>query len=295
MSTIFALLLLGCSERQIPARHQTESAPFVVAVNGPLQYFAQRLLANEVEVRMLVPQGTDPAQWWPNVGAVLQLQQARLVLLNGAGYSSWLDKVSISDDKLVNTSESATDRWIALEDQVTHSHGPAGEHAHSGYAFTTWMDMNLARVQAEAVAKALSEHWPSHRETIAENLTKLLADIDALDDGYQVQASRLAGRKIIFSHPVYQYFVRRYGMSGQTLHWEPDVMPPPEQWQLLHKIAIKGTLFIWEAAPSQEVSVRISEMGISSIIIDPAANPAERDWLTVQRDNLTSLQQVAGY
>ena len=202
--------------------------------------------------------------------------------------------MSISDNTLVNTSESTADRWIALKDQVTHSHGPAGEHAHSGYAVTTWMDMSLARIQAEAVATALNVRWPRHGEIITGNLTALLADIDALDDGYKEQASRLAGRKKIFSHPVYQYFERRYGMSGYFLHWEPEVMPSEEQWQLLDKIAIEGALFIWEAEPSQEISGRISKMGISSIIIDPAANPAGRDWLTVQRENLTSLQLVAG-
>lgn len=292
ISVFFSLLLQGCGERQIPAQQQLDSASFIVATNGPLKYFVQRLLEDKVEVRMLAPEGTDPAEWRPDVDAVLQLQKARLVLLNGAGYSSWLNKVSISSNKLVNTSASVADQWIALEGQVTHSHGPGGEHAHSGYAVTTWMDMSLARIQAEAVAKALHERWPEHRELIAANLSGLLSDIDALDRGYQEQAYRLAGRKIIFSHPVYQYFERRYGMSGQSLHWEQDAMPARNQWQYLEKIIDEKTLFIWEAEPSKKISIHMSEMRVASVVVDPGANPAGTDWLTIQRKNLTSLQRV---
>ena len=106
----------------------------------------------------------DLLRWGATTAVVLivieSLLGASLVLLNGAGYSGWLDKVSLKSDSLVPTSEALRDNWIALEDQVTHSHGPGGEHAHAGYAFTTWMDMSLARVQAESVAAALVSRWP---------------------------------------------------------------------------------------------------------------------------------------
>ncbi len=75
ISVFFSLLLQGCGERQIPAQQQLDSASFIIATNGPLKYFAQRLLEDKVEVRMLVPEGTDPAEWRPDVDAVLQLQK----------------------------------------------------------------------------------------------------------------------------------------------------------------------------------------------------------------------------
>ena len=102
------------------------------------------------------------------------LQAADLVLLNGAGYEGWLDKVSISAGKLVDTSAAFRDRWIRVEDQVTHTHGPQGEHAHGDFAFTTWMDLSLARLQAEAVATALADLSPSHGNQIQAELVLLL-------------------------------------------------------------------------------------------------------------------------
>ena len=102
---LLLLIIAACGDEQKSnATQQLQRPEFIIAVNTPLQYFAQRLLDNEIEVLMLAPEGTDPAQWQPSVEDVLQLQQARLILLNGAGYSSWLSKVSISDSALVNTS-----------------------------------------------------------------------------------------------------------------------------------------------------------------------------------------------
>jgi zinc transport system substrate-binding protein len=284
--------LTGCGRE--PAKQQgiAETAPYIVAVNNPLLYFARRLIGDDIEVHLLAPGDIDPAAWQPTVADVLHLQGAELVLLNGAGYSSWLDKIAISSDKLVVTSEAVKDRWIELSDTISHSHGPAGEHAHGGYAFTTWMDMSLARAQAEAVAASLQQRWPQLSDAIAGNLTALSADIDGLDEGYRQQALRLAGRQLIYSHPVYQYFQRRYQLPGYSLHWEPGVMPAEQQWEALRQQLNDSALFIWEGEPAAPIRDRMASLGLEFVVLDPAANTSGKDWLAVQRENLARLSVV---
>lgn len=201
--------------------------------------------------------------------------------------------VTLGASKLVVTSAPARARWIELEGRVTHSHGPEGEHAHGGYAFTTWMDISLARVQAEAVAAALIDRWPEKRQQVSGNLAALLADLDALDAGYQEQAARLVGRQLIYSHPVYQYFERRYDLPGHSLHWEPGVMPTEAQWRELERLRRKVSLFVWEAGPVPAIAGRMAAMGLESVVIDPGANSGDRDWLSVQQTNLRQLSQLA--
>ncbi len=288
--SLLLLTVVACGDQRAPAtQQQPEPSEFIVAVNTPLQYFAQRLIDEDIEVRMLAPDNTDPAQWQPSIEDVLQLQRAQLILLNGAGYSGWLNKVSISDSALVNTSASVREQWIELESQVSHSHGPTGEHAHGGYAFTTWMDMSLAQVQAKAIAYALQEHWPEKVKSIDRKLDSLLADLNVIDDGFMVAATGLQNHQLIYSHPVYQYFERRYGLQGLSLHWEPDRMPSEEQWSELQRLNTDDALFIWEAKPAAEIAAHMRESGIKFVILDPAANQREKDWMTVQRENLDRL------
>lgn len=284
--------LTGCGREPAKQQGTAETAPYIVAVNNPLLYFARRLIGDDIEVRLLAPGDIDPAAWQPTVADVLHLQGAELVLLNGAGYSSWLDKIAMSSDKLVVTSEAVKDRWIELSDTISHSHGPAGEHAHGGYAFTTWMDMSLARAQAEAVAASLQQRWPQLSDAIAGNLTALSADIDGLDEGYRQQALRLAGRQLIYSHPVYQYFQRRYQLPGYSLHWEPGVMPAEQQWEALRQQLNDSALFIWEGEPAAPIRDRMASLGLEFVVLDPAANTSGKDWLAVQRENLARLSVV---
>lgn len=287
------VVLLACADEPAPGDESPATRPYIVAVNNPLYYFATRLVGEKVEVRLPVPADIDPATWQPAVADVLELQGAELVLLNGAGYSGWLDRVSLAPGRLVVTSEPARQQWIELAGQVTHSHGPEGAHAHGGYAFTTWMDLSLARVQAEVVAEALMRRWPASRDTVTGKRDALLADLDALDAGYREQAARLAGRQMIYSHPVYAYFQRRYDLAGESLHWEPDVMPSAAQWEELERLRTQETLFLWEGEPEGAIGERMTAMGLEYAVVDPAANRGQRgDWLAVQRDNLRRLGAV---
>jgi zinc transport system substrate-binding protein len=289
LTVLFCSLLTACGGDSTPTRLERKTDSFIVAVNSPLQYFAQYLIGPEIEVRMPAPTGTDPAQWQPNIEDILQLQRAELILLNGAGYSSWLNKVSLSEEQLVVTSAAARDEWIQLTGQVSHSHGPQGEHAHSGYAFTTWMDMSLAQVQAKAVARALQTRWPEREADIEGRLTGLLAELESIDRGYAEAAAELRKHQIIYSHPVYQYFERRYDLPGNSLHWEPDVMPGDEQWQQLEGIEAGTILFVWEAEPSPNIVERMGEMGIEFVVVDPAANVEKGKWLSLQQENIARL------
>ncbi len=284
------LALVGCSQDQ-PSQQRTEAPEaYIVAVNNPLYYFAHRLIGDQVQVRLPVPADIDPAQWQPSVEELLQLQGAELVLLNGAGYSPWIASVSLASGRVVTTTAAVRNRWIGLEGQVTHSHGPQGDHAHGGYAFTTWMDMSLAKAQAKAVASAISARWPQWSGDVSERLSALLEDIDELDRGYKEFATVTGDRQLIYSHPVYQYFERAYGLPGHSLHWEPEVMPSEAQWQELSEKQQPQSLFIWEAEPAADIVAKMNIFGLPFVVIAPGANRSASDWLSLHRANVSRLR-----
>ena len=87
------------------------------------------------------------------------------------------------------------------------------------------MDIKQATQQTQAITQALIQRWPEEAQAIHQREALLLADLTKLDQDYQQQASRLAEKTLIYSHPVYQYFERRCQLAGTSLHWEPDQMP----------------------------------------------------------------------
>ena len=140
----------------------------VVVVNYPLQYFAERLLGGATEVVNPIPDGVDPSFWRPSIADISSVQAADLILLNGAGFSTWTTKVSLPRSKLVDTSRGFEDRLIAIE-SITHSHGDGEVHSHGETAFTTWIDPQIAIAPASEVNNALSKKWPGGAQTFAKN------------------------------------------------------------------------------------------------------------------------------
>jgi zinc transport system substrate-binding protein len=165
------------------------------------------------------------------------------------------------------------------------------------------MDMTLARQQASAIARALIQRWPGQQQAIAQREARLLEVLTELDKAYQQLAGdlagNLAGKKLIYSHPVYQYFERRYQLAGESLHWEPGEMPSEKQWKELgYLVAGKSnSLFIWEDEPSAEIAQRMAQgmanLGLASVVIRPAANTSNKDWLDEQQANLKRLRDLA--
>jgi zinc transport system substrate-binding protein len=277
------------------AQYSLASEPLkAYVVNYPLKYFAERIGGDNVQVVLPAPEDVDPAYWTPDIATITAYQQADLILLNGAGYADWIDKVSLPRSKLVNTSKKIQDRIITIKGAVTHSHGSGGAHAHEGAAFTTWLDFDLATLQSRAIAKAFIRRKPDLRLEFEGNFAALEKDLAALSHDIQSTVSKDPSKPLVASHPVYDYFTRRYGLNIQSVHWEPDEIPDDRQWAELNSIlkSHSAKWMIWEGKPGPIPVKKLKAIGIESLVFDPCANapPEQGDFLSVMRRNVENLK-----
>jgi len=287
---VFAVMLLLA-----PLVTGAQDRPAVYVVNYPLQYFAGRIAGDLVDVVFPVPPGEDPAFWRPDAEAVSGYQQADLILLNGAGYAKWINRVSLPRSKTVDTSRAFRDRFIATEGGASHSHGREGEHAHAGTAFTTWLDFNQAAAQANAVRDALSRLLPRHATTFDNNFAALEQDLADLDARMKEAGEGGRTAPLFASHPVYQYLARRYSLNLKEVLWEPDVMPPESEWQMLKSLldTHPAKWIIWEGEPSADAVNRLRHLGIQSTVFDPCGNrPETGDFLSVMENNVQNIKPL---
>ena len=267
----------------------------VYVVNYPLQYFAERIGGEFVQVYFPAPPDVDPVYWIPGTNAIGGYQGADLILLNGAGYAKWVKKVSLPRSRLVNTSIPFKDRIITSKEVVTHSHGLKGEHAHEGAAFTTWIDFEQAAKQAAAVAEAFSRKRPNQEKAFQRNVTALTKDLLAMDQEIVNITKGQQDQPLVASHPVYDYFSRRYQLNIKSVHWEPDEIPSQEQEAELVAVLKDhpATWMIWEGRPEEASVKKLRAMGLQSLVFAPCGNvPAKGDFLSVMRENVVNLRQA---
>jgi zinc transport system substrate-binding protein len=300
---LFCILLVACKPQSgdippqdSPPGETRHGTVIVLASNYPLYFFAQEIAGNAGGIEIRLPAMTgDPAEWKPDSGAVTELQNADLILLNGAGYESWLSWVTLSADRLLNTTKTITDQLISMSGDTLHQHGPTGEHSHQGVAFTVWLNPVLAIRQAQLIQQALSSLLPHQAEVFAANLDQLTVRLHDLDRKLKTTFAGFDKQKIIFSHPVYQYLQARYNLNGASLHWEPGEVPGPSDW--IDLIDLLGghdaSLMLWEDTPLDETSQRLQQSGIRSISFRTASGqPATGDYFSVMNSNLEQLNGI---
>jgi len=302
---LWALLLLasvfadGCAQKGNDSQQSERTPsfrrgkPVVYTVNYPLSYFAERIGGQGIKVVLPAPADLDPAFWMPTAEEVLRYQSADLILLNGADYAKWVKRATLPPEKLVDTSASFADSFLVIPNAITHSHGPSGKHSHAGTVFTTWIDFRQASRQARAIYDAFLAHDFADSLLLRRNFEALERDLLDLDSGLRTLTQGHRGQTLFASHPIFQYFARRYGLNLVAVLWEPGEFPSQEQWDHLAELRKKDAAdwMIWEGVPLPASKRKLLQMGIHSVVFDPCANrPAHGDFLSVMRANLEGLR-----
>ena len=293
---ILMLGLVACGEKKAEKKEVPEAVdkPQTTATNYPLFYFLTRIAGEAVETAYLIPEDIDPAFWQPDRESVQQLQAMDLVFTNGATYEKWLAGISLAQNNLVNTSNSFENEYISTGDGKVHSHGDGEKHSHEGTAFTTWMDFQLASRQATAIYESLASTSGQDSTAMKENLKNLHSELLSLDERMVALGKALEGETVIVSHPVYQYWARKYNIHVMELHWEPEEDPGASGWKELGNLKemTGARIFLWEGTPSEANAKGVEEHGFSQIVFSPMGNSPDIDFIQGMNAQIERLEAM---
>jgi len=221
-SGLLLLLVFGCSQPS-PVSKQTDSpeTQTIVTTSVALTEVATQLSSGTIPVGNVIPEDRLSPDWRPRKAAVRKLQQASLVLLNGAGWEPWTERVSLATSRTLETSGSAASRWIQIPDAVTHQHGPEGSHSHAGTVWSTWLSPELFRTQIAEVESRFVKNWPERRAEINREAGQLRSQLQPAVALCQATRERVSGRKfsVVADSPIWLYLMRDTGLEGSWLHW----------------------------------------------------------------------------
>jgi zinc transport system substrate-binding protein len=147
------------------------------------------------------------------------------------------------------------------------------------------------------VRDALVKADPIHRADYDSRYGLLVREIQERFAGVEQAINTAPDTAVIFSHPVYQYLARRFGMNGRTVHWEPEAEPDMAQLVELDTLLAEfpAAWFIWESEPLPESVALLKAKGLRSVVFSPSGNrPAEGDLFDAIAQGEAALRQVYG-
>ena len=303
------LLIFGCSDvrdkstTDISGNSSVDRTPVVVVTSQPLFELTTLLAGNQIDVQKITPNNIASRLWKPKKEDVKRLQQADLILISGAGYEPWKDRVSLPGSRLKETSVGYYSQFIRIPDAITHQHGPEGQHAHPGTVWATWLDPELAESQCTRVADLLSELRPSASTEIATTITNIKAQLAATQNLAKEISSLTSARKItvVGDSPHYHYLTSKLGWDFQYVHWDESqeltAVAKDELSALARKLPSNQTrFFLLNSLHAESTASFAVEAGFEVIRIDlceyPPADGSQDRFLDRIHSNMERIKSA---
>jgi zinc/manganese transport system substrate-binding protein len=226
LAALAGAAILAFSLPGMPAR--AADAPLeVVASFSILGDMVRQIGGSDVQVHTLVGPDGDAHEYEPTPADARQLSAAKIVVVNGLGFETWMAKlVKASGFKgtTVVASQGVTPRDFA--DDEAAGHGSGHDHADKKDAKPdaahdirvdphAWQSLANGALYANNIGAALTAADPEHADVYRQRTEAYVAKLNALDARVKQAFAALPAerRRVVTSHDAFGYFGDAYGMT----------------------------------------------------------------------------------
>ena len=285
------VLLVACTARG--EQTDTSDKMTVVATLYPLQYLAQRIGGDRMEVTVLVPTGVEPHDYDPSPKDMVAIQRAELFIYNGAGLEAFASRV---------VAGLPTDGPIVVNATQGLPMTTASEHGGEGNALDphVWLDPYLYGQQAQLIHDALAQADQDGAAVYNANLSLLQDDLAKLEGEMSDGLASCSRNTMVTVHQAFGYMVERFDLIQIALAGlAPEEEPSPARMrQLIEEIELTGTTYIFfESLTTPAVAEAIArETGAKTLEMNPLEGLTKdqlssgEDYFTIMRHNLANLR-----
>ncbi|MBV8489633.1 MAG: zinc ABC transporter substrate-binding protein [Candidatus Eremiobacteraeota bacterium] len=209
----------GCTQsRNVSAgfeRGPANAKVNVATTISTLNSFVEGVGGDLVAVQNIVPVGASPETFQPAPQDVAILSNAQLLVENGAGLETWLDRM-LSQSNNPNLVRVDCTQGLKVENGNPH----------------LWMDPQLAKQYVRKIRDGLVQVDPQDAKIYKSNAADYLANLDRLSKEIQGKIDTIppGQRMMIVFHNAWFYYNRRFGIT--TLGFverNPGQEPNPQQ------------------------------------------------------------------
>jgi zinc transport system substrate-binding protein len=311
-----SLALAACSnEEDTTAPSSEESGDNKLTVYTtiyPLEYFAERIGGDTVNVESIMPAGADEHTYEPTTKTIMELAEADLFLYNGLNLEPFAEKAKETlageDVKIVNVGDHV-DAGVGGHEGHSHEateddHAPdetaADGHDHGGVDPHIWINPMLAVEMASVVKDELVMLSPDGKETYDKNFDMLKADLKTLDEDFHTVVDAAGKKEILVSHAAYGYWEESYGIeqlsiAGLSSTEEPSQKELKEIADTATKHGIKYVIFEQNITPKVAKVIQ-NEIDADSLRLHNLSTLTEKDiengedYISIMEQNIKTLK-----
>jgi zinc transport system substrate-binding protein len=274
----------------------------VVASFYPMQFLAERIGGDHVNVTTLTEPGQEPHDLELSTKQTAEMGEADAVL--------YLKSLQPAVDKAVDQSGVKTKIDAAslttLEEHAAddgHDHGGGeGEEEEHARDPHIWLDPVKYAEVAEGVAKAFEKADPDHAADYRKNAAALTGRLADLNTAYEKGLKDTATKVFFTNHAAFGYLAERYGLTQEAINGlDPESEPSPARIKELQTEAKADgvTTVFYETLVSDKTAKTLArDAGLKTDVLDPLEGITDRskgeDYFGVMEANLKALEAALG-
>lgn len=191
---------------------QTQDKPLVVTTVAPLTNIVSNIAGDRVDVRGIIPEGTDSHTFEPRPSDADLLSKADLILVNGLSLELPTQKLASSSKQQDTKIYQLGDQTITKEQWLFDFSFPKEKGEPNPHL---WVNPKYAEAYAKIAAQHLTELDPEGKDYYATNLKNYLQRLDQLDKVTREVVASIPpeNRKLLTYHDSWAYWAREYGFE----------------------------------------------------------------------------------
>jgi len=276
----------------------------VVASFYPLQFLAQQIGGDHVNVTSLTKPGQEPHDLEISAKQTAQLQESDAVL--------YLKNLQPAVDDAVGQSGIGTKIDAASLTSLEKHGNEVGGHAagHDDHADEelagldphVWLDPVRYAEVAGGVGKAFEKADPDHAADYKKNTAALVRKLGALDTRFKDGLKNTRTKVFVTTHAAFGYLAERYGLTEEAISGlDPESEPSANRVRGLEKMAKAdgvSTVFYETLVSDKTAKTIAADAGLRTDVLDPIEGITSKsegdDYFQVMDSNLKALQTALG-
>ncbi|MBU5294742.1 zinc ABC transporter substrate-binding protein [Anaerosalibacter bizertensis] len=281
-------LLVGCANDNT-TKKDTDGKLVVYTSFYPQYYLAKEIGKDKIDIHSIVPNGVEPHDFEPSMKQIKEVQNANIVVYNGADMEHWMDKLLETIDKkevdIINSSEFV--ELVKLE-------GRPDPHI--------WLDpLNMDKIGLE-IKNSLVKMDEKNQEFYEKNYAELSSKLQKLNEEYEAVLKDKKRDTILVSHSAFIYITEKYDIEQISVTGiSPEEEPSPKVISELIDIAKTKELeyiFLETLASPKTADIIAEEAKLEVLTLNPLEGLTKKeenngeDYISIMEKNLENLKKA---
>jgi len=218
-------------------------------------------------------------------GDMKNLEEAKVLIINGAGMESFMDKITsqMPNLKIVEASKGI---------ELIKGTGNVGDNPH------VWVSISNAITQVQTIGNRLALLDPNNATKYKENTNVYIKKLEAQRDKMHLALDGIKNRDIVTFHEAFPYFAKEFNLNISAVierkpGSEPSAKELAETIDKVNSLKVKA-LFAEPQYSTRAADTIAKDTGAKVYTLDPVAmGPIDPDaYITIMESNLKTLQEA---